>query len=337
MPSPVTFTEADLRRWQEQGLITQEQLEAILAAERERQGERPAAEVEQGLNLVTIFYYVGVSLALVALGVFAGINWEDISRWGRVVITIAAMVGIGGAGLYINRRTPYVRGGGILVTVAAAIIPLVLFSLGDAVVGRENEAFIDEDQLGGATGLQAISLFLMTAALVRTRIAMVSLAVAGQLIAMTATGAIWWLGEDDIGIEMAWIMVGVGATLLIAGGILRWRVPGEYGFWFNFPGHITFLYAFTWASFEPWGVGYATLYVIVYAAILLLSVPLRDRLYAAAGVIGIYIFVIRLIVDAFQGSPFLPLGLALVGFSMVALAIGYQQLRHRYPAVRAIL
>jgi len=292
--------------------------------------------VEQGLNLVTIFYYVGVSLALVALGVFAAINWEDICRWGRVAITIAAMMGIGGAGLYINRRTPYVRGGGILVTVGVALICLVLFSLGDAAVGRENEAFIDEDQLGGATGLQAISLLLMTAALVRTRIAMVSLAVAGQVVAMTATGAVWWLGTDG-GIEIAWIVAGAGAALLITGTILRWRVPGEYGFWFNLPGHIAFLYAFTWASFEPWGVGYATLYVVVYAAILLLSVPLRDRLYAVAGVIGIYIFVFRLIVDAFADSPFLPLGLALLGLSMVALAIGYQQLRVRYPAVRGIL
>jgi hypothetical protein len=337
MPPPITFTEADLRRWQEQGLITQEQLEAILAAERERQAERPAAEVEQGLNLVTILYYVGVSLALVALGVFAGTNWEDIPRWGRVAITIAAMIGIGGAGLYINRRTPYVRGGGILVTVSATLIPLVLFSLGDAVAGRESETFIDDDHLGRAVGLQAISLALITVSLIRTRIAMVSLAVAGQVIALAGTGAAWWLGTDDGGIEIAWVMAGAGAALLIVGGILRWRVPGEYGFWFNLPGHITFLYAFTWASFEPWGVGYATLYVAVYAAMLLLSVPLRDRLYAAAGAIGIYIFITRLIVDAFEGSPFLPLGLALVGLSMVGLAIGYQQLRHRYPAVRAIL
>ena len=64
MPPPITFTEADLRRWQKEGLITQGQLEAILAAEGQRQGERPTAEVEQGLNLVTILYYVGVSLAL---------------------------------------------------------------------------------------------------------------------------------------------------------------------------------------------------------------------------------------------------------------------------------
>ena len=65
--------------------------------------------------------------------------------------------------------------------------------------------------------------------------------------------------------------------------------------------------------------------------------PLRDRLFAIAGVIGIYIFVSRLIFDAFEGSPFLPLALALLGLSMVALAIGYQQLRVRYPAVRGIL
>lgn len=336
-PPPIEFTEGDLRRWQKQGLITQEQLEAILAAERQREAECPRAEVEQGLNLVTILYYVGVSLALVALGVFAGINWEDISRWSRVAITIAAMVSICAAGLYLSHRTPYVRGGGILVMVGVALIPVVLFSLGDAAVGRENEAFIDEDQLGGATGLQAISLLLMTAALVRTRIAMVSLPLAGQVTALTTTGAIWWLGTEDGDIGIAWIVAGAGAALVITGTILRWRVLGEYGFWFNLAGHITFLYAFTWASFEPWGVGYATLYVVVYAAILLLSIPLRDRLYAVAGVIGIYIFVSRLIFDAFEGSPFLPLGLALLGLSMVALAIGYQQLRVRYPAVRDIL
>ena len=93
-----SFSERDLRRWAEQGLITRDQLGAILAAEAE--GVPPDTDAREGINLPTISYYLGASLALIAIGVFAGINWADASEEARLAIIAASVAAIGGAGFY---------------------------------------------------------------------------------------------------------------------------------------------------------------------------------------------------------------------------------------------
>ncbi|KKK56994.1 hypothetical protein LCGC14_3058940, partial [marine sediment metagenome] len=73
-------------------MISQEQAQAILAAERRREAE-PAGgkETAEGLNLPTVLYYLGTSLVVVALLVFASLNWEDVSCTGRIPIIAASM------------------------------------------------------------------------------------------------------------------------------------------------------------------------------------------------------------------------------------------------------
>jgi hypothetical protein len=44
------------------------------------------------------------------------------------------------------------------------------------------------------------------------------------------------------------------------------------------------------------------------------------------GGLGIgYAFVFRLVFDTFEGSPLMPVAIAVVGLSMIALSIGYQR------------
>ncbi len=62
---------------------------------------------------------------------------------------------------------------------------------------------------------------------------------------------------------------------------------------------------------------------------MLLSTVVRQVLFLVAGVAGVYVFVFRLVGEPFRGSPFLPLAIALVGVSMILLAIGYQRYRQR--------
>jgi len=52
------FTIEDLRRWQQQGFISDEQLRAILPEEG-LETEPQAKEKKVGLNLVTVAYYLG--------------------------------------------------------------------------------------------------------------------------------------------------------------------------------------------------------------------------------------------------------------------------------------
>jgi hypothetical protein len=317
------FSEADVRRWAAQGLISEAQAEAILAAERGEPAPTPQMEAAEGLNLPTVLYYLGSSLVVVAIIVFAALNWEDVSRGGRIPIVGAGMLALLSLGHYVRTRTPYVRGGGALFALGVGTVSLFYLAIGDAIVGDDDTIF-SGDMLGEATLIQVLSLATMTAVLAWSRVPLVSLAVAGQAIALTATAGILWLGSNDqTGIVL--IVAGTGATLLLTGLGFYYLSLGEHGFWFSLSGHGAFFYGFTYVTMDDWGVATALAYVATFASFVMVSLLLRQRLYLIAGLAGIYAFVSRLIFDTFEGSPLLPLALAAVGVSLVLLAILYQR------------
>ncbi len=72
------------------------------------------------------------------------------------------------------------------------------------------------------------------------------------------------------------------------------------------------------------------MFLVAYSGILLLSVPLQDRLFLIAGVVGFYTFVFRLTFDVAAGSPILPLAFTAIGVSLIVLAMLYQRARHEW-------
>jgi hypothetical protein len=320
------FSEADISRWAAEGLISPEQAKAILSAEEAREaagaGQR---EVAEGLNLPTVLYYLGASLAMIGLFVFASLNWEDVGRDGRVPIVAAGMAALLGSGHYVRTRTPYARGGGVLFALGVGMVPLLYLAFADALVGDEETIFSGE-MMGEAVLIQALSLATMVVILGWSRLPLISLAVAGQSIALAATGGILWLGSDAATGIMV-IVTGAGAVLLLVGLGCRFRGLAEHRFWFSLSGHGAFFYGFTYVAMSEWGIGTALAYLATFGTFVVGSVVLGERPYLIAGVAGLYAFVFRLIFDTFEGSPFLPLAIALVGVSMVALAIMYQRYR----------
>lgn len=323
------FTEDDLRRWAKQGLITDAQVEAILKAEAPAAAAREG-ETREGLNAPTILYYMGTSMALVALGVFAGINWQDAAKGLRLVLMLGSMALLAAAGYLVRRYTPYQRGGGALFTMAVGTIPFLFFTLGDFVAGPERDAIFNEEMLGQATLIQSISLACMLAILLASGIGMVSLAVTGQAVALTATASIWWLGTDE-GVGVLSILVALGAVLIAVGLATRAVSLSEHALWFGLSGLVVFFYSYTAVTMMEWNGFLAVVYLLTFAGMALLSTVLRYLPFLVAGVLGVYIFIFRLIFDTFEGSPFLPLAIAVVGISMIALAIGYQRYRGRLP------
>lgn len=325
-----SFSEEDIRRWATEGLISEVQAEAILAAERKEEAASAArTEAPEEFNLPTVLYYLGTSLVVIAIIVFAALNWEDISRGGRVPLVAAGMSVLLVSGHYIRTRTPYARGGGALFALGVGTVSLFYLAIGDAIV-VDDETIFSGDMLGEATLIQVLSLATMVVALAWSRAPLVSLAVAGQSIALAVSAGILWLGSgDQTGLML--IVIGTGATLLLIGlGAYYLRLE-EHGFWFSLSGQGTFFYGATYLAMDEWGIAIALSYLSTFSTFILLSLILRQRLYLVAGVAGVYVFTSRLIFDTFEGSPFLPLALAFVGVSMVVLAIVFQRYRSALP------
>lgn len=320
------FSERDLRRWAERGLITRDQLSAILAAEAGLGPE--GAEGREGLNLPTISYYLGASLALIAIGVFAGVNWADAGEGARLAIIAGSMGLVGGAGYYVWTGTPYRRGGSALLTIAVAMIPLLLFAVTALFAERESETLFDEESLDEASVLQAASLCAMVVVLLWSRVGMLAVAVSGQAVALTATGAVWALEDGDITSEVHLALTVVAAMILIAGLALSMRPGrGEEAFWFELSGSVVFLYAFTFFAMAEWHLIAPGLYISVAAGLLAAGTALRRLSLLLVGAGLVYSFILRLVFDTFEGSPLLPLAIAAAGLSMIALAMAYQRQR----------
>jgi hypothetical protein len=311
------FTDQDLRRWADDGIITETQLQTILALGTSEEPER------EGLNLPTLLYYLGASLGLIAAGVFAGLNWDDAGEGLRAIMVAAAMAIIGAAGYWVWSQTVYKHGGGALITIAAGMLPLFFFSIGNLVTSGERTELLNEDQLDEAALLQAASLLIMVICLTWTRIGMLSIAVVGQAIALVATAAAWWFSDTD---TTHFVLSVLGAGFIGLAFAARSVDREEESFWFGIAGPVLVLYSLTYWTMSEWNEGSAALYLFVGSLMVAAGLHLK-HIPLLVGGLGIgYAFVFRLVFDTFEGSPFMPVAIAVVGLSMIALSIGYQRL-----------
>ena len=60
--------------------------------------------------------------------------------------------------------------------------------------------------------------------------------------------------------------------------------------------------------------------------VLLMSVPMQDRLVLIAGVVGFYTFAARLVFEVEDGA-LVALAFTLIGISLIVLGMGYQRIR----------
>ena len=120
------FTERDLERWVEFGLITSDQRDAIL---RDLETAQPD---DTGLNLTTLLYYSGGLLVLVAYGIFLGLQWEQMNEAGRVAISAGSLAFFAVVSYLLSAQgSRYQVPGELLQVVTITILPLLLFSLID--------------------------------------------------------------------------------------------------------------------------------------------------------------------------------------------------------------
>ena len=68
-------------------------------------------------------------MVVAALLVFASLNWEDVSRTGRIPIIAASMAALLASGHYVRTRTPYALGGGALFALGVGMVPLLYLAI----------------------------------------------------------------------------------------------------------------------------------------------------------------------------------------------------------------
>lgn len=143
MSNQARVTAEDTGRWVRQGLISQRQADSILAAEGLLE-KGPVIERAEGLSPITVAYYFGSFLALFAYTIFVGQQWEKLTTWQQFGVCLVSLLIIGGLGILLRSRTRYPVAGGLLIFVAAGILPLLFYTVEKALgiwpVGEEPSA-----------------------------------------------------------------------------------------------------------------------------------------------------------------------------------------------------
>ena len=315
-----SFAIEDLRRWQQQGLLSDEQLRAILTEE-DLEAELQAKARKFGLNPITVAYYFGGLLAFFSFTFFVGMNWDDLTDWARLGVTLGALLVVGTLGLWLRFMRGYPLAGGLLLFVATAVLPLFIYTVAKLLGAWPDTASFYQ--------LRFVILYLCLGSLagsltvlILTRFSLISLIVAAFVHLTTVDIAQIIKGAGDFVTEVT--AATCGGLILLGIALTLWEKK-PHAFWFKLYGLVGLYVAFTTLFVDSDNVFFGLLFLFVYLAMVGLSLRFREVIYLIFGAIGTYTYIGRLVFDTFEGTAYFSLLLGVIGLSIVVLAVLYQR------------
>ena len=126
--------QTELRDWQQNGTITSEQADAILA--------RYIVVSPLYGRLIVVLVTLGAILAGVGVIIFVAANWQEIPRIAKLIMLLVLVGGAYYAGYWLKYRKSYKRAGGAIIFIGAMIFGAGLF-----LIGQQYHMPIDDPKL----------------------------------------------------------------------------------------------------------------------------------------------------------------------------------------------
>jgi hypothetical protein len=304
--------------------------------------QQPPPEQRKGINFVTVAYYFGAMLMISACAWFLGDKWDALGSKGILATSLvyAAVTAIAGWRL---RRTGYLVGGGLLITVAVCLTPLVVYTIEDmAGVWPGNRPGPYENYypwIHGSRIVMELATIAVAAIVLRfVRFGFLTAPIVFSLWFLSMDAAAWAFKKPD-GLDWSsrrWVSVVVGlVTLLVGFGLDRTlHKPNQprsedFAFWCYLFGLMAFWGGLT--SMDSNSELSRAIYALVNLGLIALAVKLRRITFLVFGAMGIYAYLGHLAYEVFKNSVLFPFILALMGLSLI-LATVWAQRRFLRPA-----
>lgn len=336
----VTLTVSDLRAAGEEGVITTEDAARLITWAYSRAASRDLAEAEipedkKGLNLVTVAYYFGAMLMISASAWFLGDKWDVLGSAGVLTTSLIYFLTTLSVGLWL-RVKGYTVGGGLLVTVAVCLVPLITFTIEDLLgfwptqPPGEYQDFYPTIR-GSWIVMELATIVAGLVALKFVRFGFLTAPIAFSFWFLSMDVAALMLGDNTLEWNTrAWIGVVVGLIIIGIGyGLDRTlHQPGEprsedFAYWCYLFGLMTF-----WGNLTSID-GNSELSRAVYALINLglvgAALKLRRPVFLVFGALGIHVYLGYLAYRVFQDSVMFPFVLAGLGLSLILVTIAAQR------------
>lgn len=291
----------------------------------------PAPEQRKGFNLVTVLYYFGAMLMISACAWFL-VDKRDVLGTSGVCITVIVYILIAAStGLWL-RREGYLVGGGLLITVAVSLTPLLTYSVEKmAGLWPANDPGAYKDFYpwihGSSIVMELMTIAAAAAALKFVRFSFLTapMAFSFWFLSMDLAALIYKQNNFDVD-KRKWVSVFVGLiTMLVGYGIERvMRNRGtpmteDFAFWCYLFGLMAFWGGLT--AMDSRSELTRVVYLLINLALIGMAVKLRRTTFLIFGAIGVYVYLGHLAWEVFKDSVFFPFVLALLGLSLILATV----------------
>jgi hypothetical protein len=341
--SELLLTSSDIYRAAAEGVLPQADAERLVQWGYEQrfdrsllpEPKRPAPEQRKGLNLVTVAYYFGAMLMISACAWFLGDKWESLGSPGIFITVLIYMLLASSLGWWL-RGKGYFVGGGLLITVAVCLVPLLIYTVEDMLglwPDGDPGAYKNYYPLihGSWIIMELATIAAAAVALRFVRFGFLTAPMAFSFWFLSMDLAALILGEVNYDWETRkWISVVVGLfTLLIGYGLdkklRRSERPDseDYAFWCYLFGMFAF-----WGGLTAMDSGSEVkraLYALMNIGLIGLAVKLRRTTFLIFGALGVHLYLGHLAYRVFKDSFLFPFALALLGLSLILLTVWMQR------------
>lgn len=332
------YSADDLRAAGKAGLITPQQVNALLAF---FAGRAPAAEPAAPtpkFDIVHLLWYAGALIVMSAMGLFSTLAFSAMggTALAATAVVYAVLFTLAGHHLWTKRdlRTP----GGLLIAIAVSMAPLAVYGVQDALdlwskfgkPGTTREFYV---------WIKGSWVFMEVAGIAAAALALRFYRF--PFIVMIAAFALWFLSIDIVpwitGAERdnyetaRKVSIVFGLAMLVVAVLVNARQrSGDFAFWLYLFGMMTF-----WGGITATADGTAlakALYCLMNVGLLFLAIFLGRRVFAVFGTIGIAIYLGDLAGRVFKDEILFPFALSLIGVAIIALGLYIHRHRHALEA-----
>lgn len=330
----LVLTASDIQLAITDGVITAEQANELFnrAVRPERNRAVAPKETAKGLNLVTVAYYFGAMLMIVACAWFLGDKWDVLGSAGILATTVVYLAVALMIGLFLRSRD-YPVGGGLLVTVAVCLVPLIVYCIEDLLgfwpasdPGAYKEYYPRIHGSWVVMEMATILAALVAIKFVRFGFLTAPLAFSFWFFSMDIADLLLGRPSGNDWNQHAWVSVVIGAiTILIGYGLDKTlNFKGEprsedFAFWSYLFGLMAFSGGLSMLNSDS-EIG-KFLYMLVHLGLIGIAVWLRRGVFLVVGAIGVHVYLGHLAYTVFKDSFLFPFVLAFLGLSLILVTV----------------
>jgi hypothetical protein len=288
-----------------------------------------------GLNIPNLAYYLGAMVIISAMAWYLTKAWVDASGLSITIMGAVYFVIFAVAGHFLYRKDSLKIPGGLLLTVAVSVIPLLVF-------GIERLTGLWPESRWGHADYQSLidnSWIIIEVATVSVGLVFI-LKYRFPFLTLPVALALWYLSMDLAPLifgdpvselrQKAWTSIVFGLVTLFSAYLIDRRTNKDFAFW----GYLFGLMAF-WGGMTVMDSDSETgklVYCLINLALMFVSVFLQRRVFLVFGAMGLFYYLGYLSYNVFEDSMIFPIVLTMIGLLIIGLGIFYHQKRDQIDA-----